>query len=467
MSPFKVACEHCDASFKIADASKIGKRVKCPKCGEAFTIRKPADEDDFEDDDFDEEPAKPIRRGPAKKGGGSSKKAKSSEGLPVPLLIGGGVGVVVLLFAGLWLAGVFGGGSSRPQPVAAQAAPPPPPAGPSISAILDRLPVDTEVVMHFRLKDAMSSPLVTGLRTPEFDAQLKTPNPLIPGTTVSGMETITLALSNFTLQLSEQKRLGQTAATPPRTGPMPFPVEPLILVTLNDPLTAEFLGFPPESAVKHGSTTLYRRPQSMPGMPPCLAIIDPKVVALGTELQLKTLVDQPSGSSAAADFQLLDTRSQVAIAICPRNIVQQVERLAVNNVELPQMHRELHQFVGKGGKSIGLNLTFNSDLEAGVTVLASDPMKLPDLQTIVDAQVKAIQAGLNAPAAASNPMMAALKPVVEGIKVAATVDRVSASTVVPKDTLVGFGQMGMAMAGPLMMGPPPTGGPATPPTAAP
>jgi len=465
MAPFKIACEHCDASFKISDPAKIGKRVKCPKCGEPFTVRKPDDEDDFGGDDFDAPPAKPARRPPVKKGGGSVRKAPAKDGPSVMMLAGGGAGVVVLLLGTLWLAGMFGGSTPPAVAIQPEVAAPPQASGPAISAILDRLPGTAEVVVHVRVKDAMSTPLVAGLRTPDFDAQFKAPNPLIPGTTISGIETITLAMSNVSLQLSEQKRL----AAVPGAGGTPVATEPLVLVTLNDPLTPEFLNFPPESAVKHGSATIYRRPQPMlPGTPPCLLIVEPKIVALGTEPQLQTLLSQTSAEGAAADFKLLEANSHLAVAICPRNIVQQIERLAINNLEPPALHRELNQFVAKGGKSFGLQLSLTSDLEAAVTVLAADPAKLSELQAIVDAKVKSMQDEFAAATVATNPMLAALKPVVDGLNVAASGDRVSVATVMPKDALVGLGQMGMAMAGPMMMNvAAPPGPPGESPTAAP
>jgi predicted Zn finger-like uncharacterized protein len=459
MTPFKVACEHCDASFKINDSSRIGKRVKCPRCGEAFTIPKPAED---EEEEFDEPPVKPSRRMPgkaAKAGGGRARKVEKKEKPSAVMWIGGGVGFVVGLVVMLWLTGFFSSGPAA-APVAQPAALPP--AGPSIALILDRLPRETEVVMHFRVKDALASPLIAGLRTPEFDAQLASPNPLIPGTTVSGLETITVAMSNFTHQLSEQKRLA--LSSPPKPGTSPFP-EPLILVTLNDPLTPEFLNFPPESAIKHGGTTIYRRPQPLPFAPPCLAILDPKVVALGSEQQLKALVDQPSGNGATGDFQLLDGKSHVAVAICPRTIIQQAERLAINNVELPQLHRELHQLVKKGGKAIAVQFSMTSDVEAGVSVQAADASKLADVQAAFEAQfLQKMREGVSAPGAASDPILTGLKPVIDGMKVTSTGDRVSATAVLSKDTVMGFGQMGMTMAGPAMMNftPPPAGATAAP-----
>ncbi len=451
MAPFKVSCEHCDASFKISDASKIGKRVKCPKCAEPFTIRNPDAEDDEIDDEFDEEPvARPARRPAGKKAAPKSKP--SSDGNSTLIYVGGGAAAVVLIFGLMWLGGMFGG-STPPQPVAQKPAAPPPADAVPIAALLDRLPPDTEVVMHFRIKDALASPLATGLRTPQFDAQLQSPNPIIPGTTASGINSLTVALSNVTLSLSEQKRIGG----PP--GALPIAVEPIVFVTLNDPLTPEFLNFPPESAIQHGSNTIYKRPgPAMPGMPPCLCIVEPKVVLLGTEPQVKAVLDQSSPSGMAGDFNVVDGQSHVMLAICPRAIQQQIERLAINNMESPALHTQINRFSSKGGKAMGVFLTLTSDLEGGVLLQATAAEKLADVQATLEEQVKSMHEAFQSPAMASNPMLSPLKPIVDAVNVSSAGDRVTASATVPKDTLVALGQSAMALAGPMMMqqmGPPP------------
>ncbi|HVJ86086.1 MAG TPA: zinc-ribbon domain-containing protein [Caulifigura sp.] len=449
MAPFKVSCEHCDASFKISDSSKIGKRVKCPKCAEPFTIRKPDAEDDEFDDDFDEEPvARPARRPAGKKA--ASKSKSSSDSNSTLIYIGGGAAAVVVIFGLMWLGGMFGG-STPPQPVAQKPAAPPADAVP-IAALLDRLPPDTEVVMHFRIKDALASPLATGLRTPQFDAQLQSPNPLIPGTTASGINSLTVALANVTLSLSEQKRLGGAPGAARGPGALPIAMEPIVFVTLNDPLTPEFLNFPPESAIQHGSNTIYKRPgPAMPGTPPCLCIVEPKVVLLGTEPQVKAVLDQASPSGMAGDFNVVDGQSHVMLAICPRAIQQQIERLAINNMESPALHTQISQFASKGGKAMGVFLTLTSDLEGGVLLQASAAEKLADVQATLEEQVKSMHAAFQSPAMASNPMLAPLKPIVDAVKVTSAGDRVTASATVPKDTLVALGQSAMALAGPMMM----------------
>jgi hypothetical protein len=145
-SPFVVSCSACGSKLKLKDASAVGKKVKCPKCQEAFVVpapqkqkavaakKKPADEDsflddlgdeefggsgdddvdDFGDDDFEESaPRKKSGGGTAtkKSKGKSKKKGRSSgNGGKIALiagaivlgmgLIGGGIYGIVLLASG-------------------------------------------------------------------------------------------------------------------------------------------------------------------------------------------------------------------------------------------------------------------------------------------------------------------------------------------------------------------------------
>lgn len=128
-------CEHCDAKLKLKNPDLEGKKIKCPKCGEAFVVvaaggksaakparKKKSDDDlDFLDvasDDYDEPPEddeledyddQPRRRSKASKGK-SKKKSRKGSGdsgqvvkvlaiVAVVLLVlgGGGYGMVQLL----------------------------------------------------------------------------------------------------------------------------------------------------------------------------------------------------------------------------------------------------------------------------------------------------------------------------------------------------------------------------------
>src|SRR5262249_52408692 len=151
---------------------------------------------------------------------------------------------------------------------------------------LSRLPADTEILLHLRVKDALASPLATGLRTPEFDAQLTAPNPMFPGVTLAGINHVTGAIPNATPGATRQKMKG--AAPPPPPGALPFPTEPIVVVALNGPLTPEALKLPADGAIKQGSSTIYRNPgAAAPGAPPCLCLLAPNALLMGSEAQLK------------------------------------------------------------------------------------------------------------------------------------------------------------------------------------
>jgi predicted Zn finger-like uncharacterized protein len=472
MTPFKVSCEHCDASFKISDASKIGKRVKCPKCAEPFTIRNPdgdADEEDEFGDEDDMPQARSSRRIPSKKPTGKRKKSSSKNDSPVMLWAGIGAVVVVVALGGLWAGGFLGGGAAVAKPQE-PAVPKLPTAG-SLAMVLDRLPAETEVLLHFRVKDALASPLAMGLRTPEFDAQLKSPNPFVPGTTVSDINTMTVAMVGVTEFLSEQKlKMASSGSSVRPTGP-PIPTDPLILVALNDPINTSLLGFTPEQTLKHGEMTYYKRAEGLPpGAPDCLAIIDARLIAVGNESRVKAALDQQSASGLAADFGFLESRSHVTLAVCPRFLKQQIDRLAVSNIEFPQALNVLNQFQQKGGKTLGLQLELQTGLETQVAVLAAEEAQAGALQAEFDTLIKSARESFASPAMASNPMIGPFKDVVEAIKVTTTGARIAASASIPKETLTNVGGMAYGMAAPMIsggFGGPPTAPPLVPPSATP
>jgi hypothetical protein len=100
----QIQCEHCGAQFKLKDESKLGKRMKCPKCQSPFVAQAA---DDFGDLDEFEEPPLPK---PKKKSSGGKKSKKKGKGKkksaasPVlPLAIGGGVLGLLLVVGIVWL----------------------------------------------------------------------------------------------------------------------------------------------------------------------------------------------------------------------------------------------------------------------------------------------------------------------------------------------------------------------------
>ena len=76
MAKVSVECPGCGAKLSLPDRSKLGKKIKCPKCSDAFVAEAP-DDDDADVFDEDEAPAKSASN--RKRGGGSTGKKSSGR----------------------------------------------------------------------------------------------------------------------------------------------------------------------------------------------------------------------------------------------------------------------------------------------------------------------------------------------------------------------------------------------------
>jgi predicted Zn finger-like uncharacterized protein len=173
----KTACPHCDTVYNLADAT-IGKKVRCKKCNEAFTVEdvpvaeeqiqpeergrlrsaparlRDEDEDDFDDDRPSRRPRRPLR------------KSSSSDFpvLAVTLIAGGVVLAAVLIVVGAWLfmsrqppAGPPQ--AAAPQPVNAQPQNPPLQAAANPQAAPPQgLPVTDKAILLFNGKVTQDFP---------------------------------------------------------------------------------------------------------------------------------------------------------------------------------------------------------------------------------------------------------------------------------------------------------------------
>jgi predicted Zn finger-like uncharacterized protein len=113
----KLACPSCGVGLRVADSGLDGKKIRCPKCGDAFPVSagngarprpKPApveeDECPFEVVDEQEPEPAPVRRRP-------KRKARSNNN---GLLVGGLIaGAVVLIGAGVTLGVMYWPGGNK------------------------------------------------------------------------------------------------------------------------------------------------------------------------------------------------------------------------------------------------------------------------------------------------------------------------------------------------------------------
>lgn len=110
-----VQCSACNARLSVADESKLGKKIRCPKCSEVFvataikpaksksTVRKPKTRDEFDLDETEMEDAyEPRTLPPVRSKNVARKNAASAQsfGLKLPLLIAGSVLAIGLAVGG-------------------------------------------------------------------------------------------------------------------------------------------------------------------------------------------------------------------------------------------------------------------------------------------------------------------------------------------------------------------------------
>lgn len=79
MEPFEIACPHCDGKLRVATANLLGRKVKCPKCREPFTV--PTEEDlEIATRELEEEASIGVGVGPSVGSGvGSSVSGRRSS----------------------------------------------------------------------------------------------------------------------------------------------------------------------------------------------------------------------------------------------------------------------------------------------------------------------------------------------------------------------------------------------------
>lgn len=131
MASLRISCPDCDSTFKLASSEKLGKKVKCAKCGSIFVAKLFPEEEGGFGSDFDE-PIAPPAKLPHKKstskvhGNGSTAKTRRqplSQKPPVVALIAGAC--LLVLVAGTIVTAMYFRGSSSREVTPVVAAPEP------------------------------------------------------------------------------------------------------------------------------------------------------------------------------------------------------------------------------------------------------------------------------------------------------------------------------------------------------
>jgi predicted Zn finger-like uncharacterized protein len=201
----KQQCPHCDALVPIKDDSLVGKKIKCPKCGDSFLV-----------EDLEERPTRGSKaaKGPANgkaagktKPGARRQRDEDDDGQPQfkkksegnsKLILGLGLGGVALVLLGVAAYFLFFNDNSPKKsdstpPAARSTTTPPPPGGgvtpqtvtPSLTTtptpvagnpISNMLPPDTQEVISIAMAEVLKTPLGNqALNTPTFSRALGFP----------------------------------------------------------------------------------------------------------------------------------------------------------------------------------------------------------------------------------------------------------------------------------------------------
>ena len=313
-----VECPSCEAKLNLPDASKVGKKIKCPKCSEVFVA------ESMDDDVEDEAPARGGQgRKRASAGGkkGPVKKGKSSGGgSKAPLIIGGVVAVLALVGIGLFLGGFFSSPPApAPAPVAAEpmpapVAPPAPPPGPPPITEAERalalrwLPADTEMVVHLKIADLWQAPLLKWMTNrplpgPVMQFQKET------GLTPADIESATIGVVD--LQGAQGAAMAQTMGLPPQVPKL------LVVVRVKKALSPdEFLKSSGDMKQVEYNSKTYFEAKAQDGTGCWLA--EPSTVIFGSVPELKAAMDRGETVIPRQELKFMDHTPHLVVMVAPR-----------------------------------------------------------------------------------------------------------------------------------------------------
>ena len=388
-----VECPSCLAKLNLADSSKLGKKIRCPKCTEVFTPEAPDDDEDFEDD-IDDEPKrgaskKPSAGGAASKGAkkGANKGGSSGGGSNLPVIIGGAVGLLALVGAGLFFSGIF---NSKPLPAppampsmtlappapVAPAPPPPPQISPAEKVLgLRWMPAETDVIIHAKLAEIWQAPLLkeplksptiaTGLK--EFEKQFGMPP--------SEIESVTFGFVDLTAGVAKKLAAGPPAGVPGFPAGPPFPMMSpeefhyVVVVRTKKPIDWKLISQTiPNGGLKDKNGKSYFEVTGNPMQPANGGWSpDSNTLILATSKELMTTIERGETVVPRKEFAGINHLPHLVVAGVVRGLrPDEIQQAEAKNVMFPPFIAELW---GPNGKyaprmgSLGLSVKGGFDLQ--------------------------------------------------------------------------------------------------------
>lgn len=440
-----VSCPGCLAKLNLPDASKLGKKIKCPKCSDIFVAEASEDEDM---DDLEMEEEAPARSsGGRKRGGGSSggggrsrgkkaggKKGKSSGGNSGPLIAIGAVAVVALIGVGLFASGVF---SSAPQPIAAQpatntmpmpttsapaapgaapstahgptmaahgappvnsntpttppaatAAPAAPPAAVNLSErhlALRWMPAETEVIVHLKVAELWKSPLLKDITENFITAlilgQLQERTGLVP----ADIESVTLGVADT--KAIQAAGISQVMGLP-MTPTLPKAVA-VVRTTKPMSLDQVLKSSPELKAAEHGTQKYFevvaapdeKNPQPFGGW-----LADSNTLIVTSTADLKAIIDRKEIVTPRKELQIVDPASHIVVVVAPKDPKAFTQDAPIPPAP-PGMPPELQAMataLRESTRSVGVGINLRGGFDLQVAVQMADASSAAQVKTGVD-----------------------------------------------------------------------------------
>ena len=338
-SKISFECPACSSKLSVSDSSKLGKKIKCPKCKEVFLPEIPGDDDiDGLEDDFVDEPKEPSSKKRVASGGKGSKKGNSSGGgSSLPLIIGGVVAVLVLVGAGVafWVFSnkpLPASADSNPAPVTATPAPAIQTSTPAPDALkltvaekilgLRWMPAETDFLVHAKLAEIWDAPLLKGpLGDPSVTAGLQVFQKQV-GMLPSEIESVSIGI----IDLAGSVIKTMAASTPsggPSFGGSPFPnvrpedVRYVLVVKTKKPVDLKLIAqSAPNAKLQEKNGKPYFDVAANPPMTPATGgwSPEPHTLILATSRELYAVMERGETAVPRKEFASIDHLPQLVIA---------------------------------------------------------------------------------------------------------------------------------------------------------
>jgi zinc-ribbon domain len=471
-----IECPGCSARLNLADASKLGKKIKCPKCAEVF-VAKAADDADDDFDDEEEAPAKPAanRKRPAaggKKSGVKKGGAPSGGGSNVPLIAGGAVAVLLLIGAGLYFSGLLGGSKptpappvvNNPPPVAPPAAPPPvvvPEITPTEKALALRwMPNETETLLHVKVADLWQAPLLKGLLdTPQAAEAIKQMQEKA-GISPTDIESITVGVAD----MQGMQAMGMSAAMG-----MPVQVSPPKALTVVRTKKSLSLDDVLKTGSEHIQPAEYKGKkyfESKKNTDPSGWFADSQTLVVGMPTELKAAMDRGETVIPRKEFSMMQAAPQVILVFAPKD-----PKAMSQGAELPPLPgippemQEILKAVKDSSTGFGLGLSIRGGFDLQTAFAFTNPEGAKKVKENFDKVVVGGRAQFEQYKAKAQPLLAELGDLLlNNLKVEEQNQIVKISTSIPDSEQAKLEQLPplfavMAMTGGFGAGGPPGFGP--------